>query len=147
MHEYEPIAIHSAAESSDLEKINELNNKGVDINLIDKQGNTALHIAVNNNYFKRVEYVGKNGLHWRKYIVDSNGNLPLFYAYFNSNQEIVDLLLSKKAILLTDKSTFGDTLWMKAKMEDLESVELFYKWGADLDSLNCDDKKLLILLI
>ena len=35
----QPIAIHSAAESSDLEKIDELINKGVDINLIDKQGN------------------------------------------------------------------------------------------------------------
>jgi len=48
----QPIAIHSAAESSDLEKIDELINKGVDINLIDKQGNTALHIAVNNNDIK-----------------------------------------------------------------------------------------------
>mmetsp|Transcript_1087 Transcript_1087/g.962 ORF Transcript_1087/g.962 Transcript_1087/m.962 type:complete len:140 (-) Transcript_1087:90-509(-) len=55
---------------------------------------------------------------------------------------MVSLLLDKNALFVTPKSKLGDILCLKGKINDLKSIELFNKAGADFSIKNYDGKTL-----
>lgn len=115
--------------------------QGIDINTIDRNGFTALHIAVNNNDTQLVDFL-INLKDIKLNLADSNGNSPLFYACLNGNETIAGMLFFKDALLESDEIKFADILCNKAKIDDLTSIKLFHKAGANLESKNYDGRTL-----
>ena len=74
------------------------------------------------------------------YVVDSSGNSPLYYAWLNGNQTIAGMLILKDALFETNEGKFADTLCQKAKANDLVSIKLFAKAGANLEISNYDSR-------
>lgn len=135
----QPVVIHSAAREWNINRLKELIEEGVDINAVDRNGFTALHIAVNNNDTKLVDFL-INLKNVNLNLADSNGNSPLYYACLNGNETIAGMLFFKDALLETDLGKFADVLWNKAKIDDLTSIKLFHKAGANLESKNYDGR-------
>lgn len=113
--------------------------EGYDINEVLRNGKTPLHQAVIQNDSHLVEYLlGLESINL--YIVDNNGNSPLYYACLNGNQTIAGMLILKDALFETNEGKLADTLCQKAKANDLISIKLFAKAGANLEITNYDSR-------
>lgn len=69
--------LHTAAFSGHPEIIRKIINSGIDINAIDEDGNTALHLAANNIKDKAVKVIIENGGVPSTIIENKHGNLPV----------------------------------------------------------------------
>jgi len=75
--------------------VNQLLKRGININLVGNENNTALIHSIQNGYFSIIELLIKNGADVN--IVNNEGNSPLIYAIRRGYLPIVKLLIESKA--------------------------------------------------
>jgi len=80
-----------AAMSGDLSKINELLDKGVDINACSAAGNSALHNAADEGQIEAVKLLVKRGATID--LQSGSGATPLLHAVMNKQEETAKLLV------------------------------------------------------
>lgn len=81
--------LHTAAFSGHLDIIKKVINAGVDVNAIDEDGNTALHLATCNLKDKAVKVLVENGAELSTVIQNKTGKLPIgsIKPYFLDNEK------------------------------------------------------------
>lgn len=84
--------LHTAAFSGHSGIIKKVINEGVDVNAIDEDGNTALHLATCNLKDKAVKVLVENGAGLSTVIQNKNGKLPIgsIKPYFLDNEKYKD---------------------------------------------------------
>lgn len=93
----QPLVLQTAAREGNVDRLKKLIDQGIDINSTDKNGVSALHIAVTENNVKLVEFlIEQNGIILSN--IDSHGNSPLYYACLNGYQSITGILKFKDAL-------------------------------------------------
>ena len=107
-----------------------------DVELTDKQGDTALHIAAQCNrddeaYFlikqRTVNVTAKNDM----------GNTPLHYAAFHGHCSLIYTLLFSKAEAHREKNDYGDTPFnLACDNTKLDAMAMLIKHGADVEIVN-----------
>lgn len=137
----QPLVIQTAALEGNISRIQNLLDQGVDINATCKNGDTALHIAVRNNDHNLVEFLLRQA-ETNLSLIDKSGNSPLFYACLNGCESIANMLLERNAKFITDEINLADVLCKKAKINDILSITLFHKAGANMELTNYDKRTL-----
>ncbi len=117
-----------ASKNKNKNRMQELLNKGVNINFQDIDGKTALFNASEKGHKVIVELLLNNGA--KLNIIDNGGDTALMKA---TNKEIVKLLLNKGADP-NIKNGIGDTALLKATNKDI--VELLLNNGAKLNIID-----------
>ncbi|MDR2395177.1 MAG: ankyrin repeat domain-containing protein [Endomicrobium sp.] len=136
--------------------LNIISKKKLDINAVDKAGDTALSLALNKNYLEMAKILYKHGAKPRNMFeaipikdiesvknfiedtrqlmsIDKEGNTPLHTAYIYSNYEIAHLILKKKSINIDSENKNHLTASMIAAMNnDLKLISLAMGYGADI---------------
>jgi hypothetical protein len=92
----QPIITHSAVSEGNLDVLNELKKKGINIDSKGISGRSALHVAVMKNDVKTVEFL-LNQENVDINPIDDEGNSPLFYSCLNGNESITGMLSFKEA--------------------------------------------------
>lgn len=140
-HILQPLILHSAAKDGNINRMKELIDDGVNVNLADKYGYTALHVAVNNGDTNMVSFLlEQNDINL--HLEDCQGNSALFYACLNGSESIAGMLSFKGATFHSDHNKLPSVLCRKARINDLGSIKLFHKAGADLEAKDYDDRTL-----
>ena len=78
------------------EKVNQLLDKGIPIDVQDDEGRTILHRAIEDDYSYLAELMLENGANPN--IEDKNGDTPLDYAEYRGCHEVIEKLITKGAI-------------------------------------------------
>lgn len=86
-----------AAQNGDLEECSSILRRGLDVNMVDYDGHTTLHMAAKCGMYKVVELLLEAGAD--KDAVDRWGNTPLQVAIMNQQSPVAELLTSWKATL------------------------------------------------
>lgn len=114
-------------EIKDITLVKKIIEQGIDINQQDKQGNTALFWAAKyllpdivNLLFNTYDAID---------IPNKQGNTAWDIATFNSQQDLIDILITKKHVKLE-----AVKLWCAARNGNLEIVEQQIKQGVDLNA-------------
>ena len=119
-----------------LNKVEDLIDKGADINAMDNNGNTGLILVSWLGYKEIVELLINKGANIN--IKNNDGWTALILASWNNHKEIVELLI-KNGADVNAKDVCNDTALMFASKEGhKEIVELLIKNGADV---NAKDKR------
>ena len=132
-------AFFKAIEKNDIAGIRKLIAEGIDLNMKDKNGYSALHIAS----FKQLEtmalFLIDNDIDLN--IRDKNGQTILHYVALNNQYEIAKALLKKSANLGIEDFHGNQPLWTavfndKGGNNRIEIIKLFLEYGADKDHKN-----------
>jgi ankyrin repeat protein len=100
-----------------------------------------LHRAVESNDNDLVEFLcnqDKIDLN----ITDTHGNSALYYACANENSTIVKMLKFEEAKIVASDETLANILMKKANEDNLNSIKLFYKAGANFSVCNSDSENI-----
>nr|XP_057931756.1 ankyrin repeat domain-containing protein 26-like isoform X2 [Doryrhamphus excisus] len=125
--------LHRAAWEGDMSKLKEFA-KPIDINEVDKQNRTALHIASANGKVEVVKFLLENGA--RLNLVDSHNKSALMKAVEGQHENIVELLLENNADpnLMDEK---GNTaLHLASSIPNISFVLMLVKHDADINAKN-----------
>lgn len=132
---YKKTALHVAAESNDLSRLEYLCSLGVDINIRDRNDRTPLHYATFNNvdetYLNVIVLLLKNGADIDAR--DNVGKTPLFYLVKNGNLKILKIFLNYKANFNV-LDNCGRSLLTSATgslVDNIEVIQLLLKLGLD----------------
>ena len=121
-----------AAETGDLNTINELIAKGVDVNERDKGGRTALVIAVKNEHTSIVKALLATKIDIDA--ADNIGNTPLLQAIVRNYLGITKMLLDQKANVNIKDSNGFSPLMQAAGAGNLEVTKLLIAKGAYINA-------------
>ncbi|WP_353281769.1 ankyrin repeat domain-containing protein [Wolbachia endosymbiont (group B) of Horisme vitalbata] len=123
--------LYNAIEANKLSIIEYLVEKGVNVNLKDKDYVSPLHFAVENGHLDIVDYFVGKGADVNSQ--DEDGMSPLHYAVDSDHSNIVEYLAEKRAkINLQNRSGMGP-LHFAAKDGRLNIVECLIRKGADVN--------------
>jgi hypothetical protein len=123
-----------------VKKMNEkAENKIKPWNLIDKNGNNILHVAIKTGKNEELKYI-LSKIEIDINIKDSNGRTVLMNAIKNKNAQAVKILLKNKDIKIDEKDTNGDTaLHYAINFNGQSAMEIFeeiIKHNGKIDEIN-----------
>ena len=98
--------LFEAAKNGDLQDVTKLVGLGVDVNAVDKYGDTTLHLATENGHAAIVEYLVTRGADVNT--INEDGDTALHWAAYCGHAAIVELLVSNGADM-TAVNKGGDT--------------------------------------
>ena len=125
------ISLHEAARHGNIDAIELLLKKHVDINIVDKNGVTALMLASGNGHTQVIELLLKE--HPNINLQAKNGVTALMIASLNGHTQIVELLLKEHANINTQEED-GWTALMLASLNGYHQVvKLLIKKHADIN--------------
>ncbi|KAM0511528.1 hypothetical protein ACHAPE_009781 [Trichoderma viride] len=132
-----------AAELGRLDAVKLFIERGVDVNLADKKGRTALHWAAVRDNFEMVQYLLKQGASLE--IRDDEGYTPALYAAMNGIKSIVETLLDHGADLeYADQR--GRTMLSWAASSGCErTTQLLLDRGASIETVDKEGRTPLFL--
>lgn len=111
---------------------NFLLDRGIDINIKDKKGRTALHHAILNRRGEEVRYLLERGADIDSQ--DQEGKTALHLAIENNERELVKYLLEKEAYF-DIKDKLGKTpLYLVTEKDDVETIKILLEKGASLEA-------------
>ena len=101
------LLLHQAVSSHNMELLTLLSNAGVNINMSNSDGETALHIACREGNIKATRFLlqGRTNI----LAVDKKGNAPIHLACTNMNFKCLGLLLGHHACNPNQQNAVGDT--------------------------------------
>ena len=135
-YSFSPQGFLKAIESENAEAIHVFLSAGIDLEVKDERGWTALMIAAANGQEKLAQLLIHSGA--RLTAKDVNGFTPLHWAAFKGMSNIVDLLLSKE-VDVDSQSKFKWTPLMQACTRGhLEACSILVAAGANQDLTNSD---------
>jgi ankyrin repeat protein len=117
------ISIHAAARIGDLVIVENLIQKGTDLNTKDASGRTALHYAVEKGHKDIVELLIANGANVNA--KDKNNDTPAHIALGENKISMLTLLIEKGADL--------DSIHLAARKGDLDRVKSFIEKGTNVN--------------
>jgi len=128
-----------AIEQNNLLKVKELIENGVDINVRDKYGYSALHIASFKNLDEMATFLISKGIALN--LQDKNGQTILHYAALSSQLNIANAALNLGASLSIEDVHGNQPLWTavfndKGRSDRIEMIELFFFFFADVNNKN-----------
>ena len=132
-----PETFREAASQGLTQKVLELVKKGVDVNIPDQEGRTALMLAAFDGHTQIVRFLLDN----KAYVDtrDGMGRTALMYAASGPNPETVQLLLERRADPnLVDQDEKFTALMFAAAEGQTRVVEILLKHGADASLLDAD---------
>lgn len=138
------MAFYEAATKGDLEKVQSLISQ-VDINAVNYEGDTALHLACRGNHPAVVEALIAKGA--KLNLKNNFGESPLFDVIANGNANLVKLLVSKGAQCEQRNRTGRTALFQAIAMGQKSLVELLLSQGADLLALDGSGKTVLFAAV
>lgn len=115
--------------------------KGVNVDVKDQDGSTALINASNNNQLEIVKYLVKNGADVNA--KSKNGTTSLMVSASSGNSDIITLLLKNKADVNIKNNDGITALMVAAYGGYLDVVNLLLKNGADINTKANDDRSAL----
>lgn len=125
----------AAAKNGSNSKVKQLIKSGIDINIKDSDGRTALMLACDSNYLMVVITLIDSGAN-----VNEKDRLGSTALYFANTQKIIDKLLESGADV-NNRDTFGETPAMQLIAPQhltISLLEKYLKKGLDLDIKNND---------
>jgi ankyrin repeat protein len=128
--------LHQAASSDCLESINYFLHKGVDVDLVNERGFTALMFASLNGHQKVVRLLLDRGANHN--LADKYGYTALMFASKNGHYEVVRLLLEKKANPNLASMAHYTALMVASQNGHYETVRLLLEKGANPDLADND---------
>lgn len=119
---------------ADISVIKKLIDMGTDINLLDNEGMTAMHILIENRgsaYLKKIQLLLDSGFDLE--IAGFNGWKPLHKAVFHNHYDIVQLLLDNGADIntRTELDNSKTALMIAANKNSFRMVKFLVEFGAD----------------
>eukprot|EP01018_Ginkgo_biloba_P019913 Gb_34207 [translate_table: standard] len=129
-----PHSLCFAASQGNSHLMEEFLRKGMDPDLGDSNGRTALHIAAARGSRQCVLLLLKYGADVNK--KDEDGNTPLWKAIIGKHKIISRLLYENGARL--DTNCGGNFLCMAAQRNDVDAIMELLKYGVDINSTNED---------
>ena len=124
-------SLHEAARDGNIDAIELLLKKHVDINVDDKNGVTALMLASGNGHTQVIELLLKK--HPDINLQAKNGVTALMLASLNGHIQIVDLLLKEHANINTQEEDGWTALMLVSQKGYHQVVELLLKEHADIN--------------
>ncbi|KAK6713564.1 hypothetical protein SNK04_004529 [Fusarium graminearum] len=112
---------------------------GADVNEVDDQNMTLLHQACNEGRLNEVEFLLNNGVNPRA--KDSNGFTALHYAVLSDHQQILDVLLTQRAIkdIIDDPDDKGNNALLLATIRGNEDmVDALTRGGSSCEYTDLD---------
>ena len=121
--------LYFAVENSDCEVVEQLLDRGADVNVQEKTGNTPLHFAAISNASEVVELLLERGAYVNAQ--DNGGTTPLHNAASNNaSSEIAEVLLGHDADVNVQNNDGNTPLNLARRGDATETVELLINWGA-----------------
>jgi len=128
------VAIHTAVQSGNQQKVKALLDQGADINAKDDKGNTILHYAVREGYKELVDLLVSRGADVN--LIPEKGYSPLHYAVWNEDVNTVKLLVDHGA-QFNEKDPDGWTAFYNAVWQgSREIVDFLVSKGADISTFH-----------
>ena len=136
LHGHQPISNRNfieVAASGNLEELSSLISRGNDVDVCDRSGRTALHLASAEGHTALVKLLVKSGCSLN--VKDQWGNEPLRDAILNGHVAVKEFLVQAGAILSRDlKSELETKLLQQVRNGDLNSVKNLVECGISLFS-------------
>lgn len=127
-----PTLFFSAISNADLKRLEEIYRNGIEINLQDASGWTALHMACNDGLTDVVTWLLKHGA--SVHIRDRLGRTPLSVAIENDHHKVIELLLKTGAHLTESTQKLGEELVTAAGVNNKKRLMSYYLAEADLSN-------------
>lgn len=114
----------------------------ININHIDPNGETFLHIALKAKKIQSVLWLISNNI--KAHIADNNGLTPFDIAINNQNHRIVRSLLNIVDVNIDKKDDFGRTVLQNSVvLGDHEMAKILLEHGADINSKDCKNRNVI----
>ncbi len=127
------VDIHEATKEGNIVFVRRGLSKGADVNAVDSDGFTVLHLAVANNHKNIVELLVAKGADINA--KDDDGFTPLHWTAIKGHKDIVELLIDNGANVNPKGDEFGMTPLHKAASKGhREITELLIANGADVNA-------------
>ena len=124
----------SAIEENDIKKIKAMVHGGVDINVKDEYGYSALHITSYRNLVELAILLINMNIDLN--IKDKNGQTALHYFALNNQLELAKFALEKGAYISSEDIYGNQPLWTavfndKGRDDRIEIIKMYINYGAD----------------
>ena len=130
--ELPPATLFEAVYRDDLEGMKDLLAEGADVNAMDKDGNTPLHIVTHSGHKEMIKLLISNGAHVNA--KDEGGWTPLHFAASGGHKEIAELMLANGADVNAKDFSDYTPLHRAAGGGHNEMIKLLISNGADVNA-------------
>ncbi|KAG7175058.1 L-asparaginase-like 1 [Homarus americanus] len=125
-----PTMFFSAIANADISRLEEIYQNGIEINLQDASGWTALHMACNEGILEIVVWLLQHGA--SVHIRDKLGRSPLSVAIENDHHKIIELLVKTGAHVIESPVRLGDVLVAAAAAGNSKRLLTYHLADVDL---------------
>ena len=133
----------SAAKRGDLETVERMLKKGIDINTQDDSGYTALISAAHHNRSDVINHLIDKGA--RLDMQDKNGYTALLHAIMFDKTAVALILIEQGADINLGNKNDHNALMLAASNDNIRIINVLVKKGADLNAVNHEGNTALIL--
>lgn len=133
-------AMFHAVISNDIKSVKSLKKNGHNIDIVDKQGKSLLHIASEHGHLELFKYFIRKGLNIK--YKDSKKNNAFYYACIGGNEEIINIILDIEPAI--GRKTNSSLLQILYTTRSMETIYKLISSGINInetDILNCACKK------
>lgn len=119
---------------NDTEKISEFLNNGFDINVMNKNGENAVNVAIASGNFNVLKYLIDKGANLNS--TSDTGIPPLSQAIIEYNKQAIDILLNSKKVdmyYVWGEMWTGSPLYIACSKANVYALEKMVEHGADLN--------------
>lgn len=119
---------------NDTEKISEFLNNGFDINVMNKNGENAVNVAIASGSYYVLQYLIDNGANLNS--TSDTGIPPLSQAVLEYNKQAIDILLNSKKVdmyYVWGEMWTGSPLYIACSKANVYALEKMVEHGADLN--------------
>jgi ankyrin repeat protein len=128
------ISLHTAVKGNNGALVQQLLDRGADVNMKDSNSDTALHLAIKLGLFDIVRVLLENGADVN--VRNSHSHIPLYFAIIRRNLDIVRVLLENGADVNVRNSHSNTPLYTAILLGNSDIVRVLLENGADVNPTN-----------